>query len=136
MSDKFESGDVEFRVSPEDEDYSIRIVEFTELKILNEEAESNGFSAKWQSVDTLESQVLPDSRCILSPVFRNRGGSGSIRYYRCHIWFVSGASRNGCVSLMDVAPGTLYSLREVNDTHELKRVVRVLLGNYPLSRIF
>ncbi len=114
---------------------SFRLASVDELSAVNDEAKRNSWGAKWSSKEALRNQVGAGTTAILCPVFRNGGTTGEPESFRCYIWFYPSSPARPLVSLLDVACETFSKLREASSAQQLKRVSRVLLDGYELTKL-
>jgi hypothetical protein len=133
MSDHFEP----YRqiVSARDADFSVRIADFDDLIRLQQEAQDNGLTAKWSSLEALVWQVEPTT-VVWTPLLRNGRQQGRPDSYRCYIWFTQRPNSSRTVSLFDVTATSLSSLRQAASPEQLRYLVRMILDGYRLDAIW
>ena len=118
-------------IGVDDEEFRVCYIDFNELIDVQLEAEREGWSARWSSVEALRSQVK-EAPVLLRPLMREER-HGVLRCYRCLLIFstLEGGSSGG-VATMDISRTRIESFERVdgniNTREAFSRIFSLAVG--------
>lgn len=118
-------------IGVDDEEFRVCYIEFNELIDVQLEAEYEGWSARWSSVEALRSQVK-EAPVLLRPLLREER-HGVLRCYRCLLIFSSleGGGAGGVAS-MDISRARVESFERIdgniNTRESFSRIFSLAVG--------
>lgn len=116
-------------IGVDDEEFRVCYIDFNELIDVQLEAEHEGWSARWSSVEALRSQVK-EAPVLLRPLMREER-HGVLRCYRCILIF-SNLEGGGGVATMDISRTRIESFERVdgniNTRKSFSRIFSLAVG--------